>query len=189
MNLYVCGLDTSERTIYGSIIETDGGQTVKQFCSPNDLHSVSRELDAFLLNDRRPKDLTLCAPDYSLDVQQILEPLWRKGFQKCIPPESSWVDRMLLRAYRLQHAYWDRSHLAASLALQEHSQGAPLPPRRFCVEWAWQNTLDKLHRLQLLRTRLKRPDWLREPTRCTIDPLRLQPRTFYAQETVEECPF
>ena len=83
MNLYVCGLDTSERTIYGSIIETDGGQTVKQFCSPNDLHSVSRELDAFLLNDRRPKDLTLCAPDYSLDVQQILEPLDRVQTTDC----------------------------------------------------------------------------------------------------------
>ena len=182
MSLYTCGLDISERKIYGAILENAGGHTVRQFCVPNSLESVTSELDAFLSlrADRQPRDLTVCAPNYGLDVEETLEPLWRKGFFKSCPPEGSTVDRFLLRAYRLERAYWDRAHLVAHLAQQLYC--SPQTPYRFSLNWAWQNTLEKLHQLQLQRTRMNRPDWLREPTRCTISRLSPVRQTHDTQE-------
>lgn len=167
--MYICGLDISERAIHGSVIETGGGQTVRQFCTPRRLAALRAELEAVFGDvDAQPQNLRLVASDHGNDLNELLEPLWGTGYLRSITSPGSTADRLLLQAYHLQGAEWDRAHLLGYLARELHHHDDRLSRHQFCLQWAWLRTREKLYRLQHRRDRARRPDWLREPTRFTI---------------------
>lgn len=173
--MYICGLDISERAIHGSLLETGGGHTVRQFCTPRKLVALRAELEAVLGDvGGQPQNLRLAASDHGTDLEDLLEPLWAAGYARSSSSPGSTTDQLLLRAYHLQGAEWDRAHLLGYLARELHHYDDRVSRHHFCLQWAWLRNKEKLHRLlQQRRTRARRPDWLREPTRCTISMGRL----------------
>lgn len=165
--MYTYGLDISEKAIHGSVVEDGEGRTVKYFCIPRSLASLRAELQEFQADTGlQPGRVRVCASDHARD---LLVPLWQDGYKGVIAaPESSAVDRLLLRAYRLQLAHWDRAHLVAWLALEQSYDAHQRSPREFCLQWAWLRTREKVRQLQHLRNRVRRPSWLCEPMRYTI---------------------
>lgn len=168
--MYICGLDISERAIHGSVIETGGGLTAREFCIPRKLAVLRGELKAILgdVVDAQPQHLMLVASDHGNDLNELLEPLWGEGYRRSTASPGSTADRLLLRAYHLQGAEWDRAHLLGYLAREIHCFDDRLSRHQFCLKWAWLRSREKLLRLQHRRARARRPDWLREPTRFTI---------------------
>lgn len=167
--MYICGFDISEQTIHGSVLETGGGQTVREFCIRRKLNALCGQLEAILNDvDAQPHHLMLAASDHGNDLSELLEPLWGKGYRRSTSSPGSTADRLLLQAYHLQGAEWDRAHLLAYQARELHHYDDRLSRHQFCLKWAWLRAREKLNRLQQRRARTRRPDWLREPTRFTI---------------------
>ncbi len=169
--MYTCGLDIGDKAIHGCCLLNGSPHTVRQFCIPRKPEQLKKQLQNLLRElDVQPGSLRLVAADYSYDLDELIRPQWEKGHPRHQKPRpSAQVDRILLKAYRQQRAWWDRAHLLAYLATEDDHPELPTD-RDLCQRWGLDRIREKLRHLEENRVRARRPDWLREPRQCLFRP-------------------
>jgi len=169
--MYTCGLDIGEKSIHGCCLINSSSHTVRQFCIPRKPEHLVHQLKKLMHElEVRPCSLRLVAADYADHLDELIRPQWANGHprnQRIL--QGAQVDRLLMQSYRQQRAWWDRAHLLAYWAMEDDFL-EPANDDELCRRWNVHRIREKLNYLEGHRARVRRPDWLREPTQCLIHP-------------------